>query len=151
MAYPVVAATTGFQIRDKGFPLSALEYWARQASPPPILYVLYQTLQLLSVHLYNYAVSSDVSPYIFCLLCVPQKFLYSIKRAWSAKSFLPVAARASFRSLLPKRCCSFLPSLPPPPPKPCLKGFQVSSSYMYMCACMVMAKNFPGSLPSLLG
>ena len=26
-----MALPTGFQIRDKGFPLSALEYWARQA------------------------------------------------------------------------------------------------------------------------
>ena len=38
----------------------------------------------ISVDLYNYAVSSNVSLYIL-LLC--QKFLYSIKRAWSAKSF----------------------------------------------------------------
>ena len=28
---------TGFQIRDKGFPLSALEYWARQSRVQPMV------------------------------------------------------------------------------------------------------------------
>ena len=28
---------TGFQIRDKGFPLSALEYWARQTRLQPMV------------------------------------------------------------------------------------------------------------------
>ena len=118
---PVPAATTGFQIRDKGFPLSALEYWARHTSLPPMVPFANSTLALVSDHLYNYAVSSNVSPYIFCLLCVPQKFLYSIKRAWSAKSFLPVAASssASASESLPKRCCSFLNHAI----LPCLKGF----------------------------